>query len=65
MFLDRAEGLLYELLALDPQAKQAGRVQEQQVLFCWIGGHGTDPKEQNTQQSPGFGFSLSPHPLQS
>ncbi len=24
---------------------------------CWIGGHGTDPNEQNTQQSPGFGRS--------
>ena len=23
----------------------------------WIGGHGTDPKEQKTQQSPAFGRS--------
>jgi len=22
---------------------------------AWIGGHGTEPNEQNTQQSPGFG----------
>src|SRR5262245_15589565 len=29
-----------------------------------IGGHGTEPYEQNTQQSPGFGLSFSPHPLQ-
>jgi hypothetical protein len=30
-----------------------------------MGGHLTDPYEQNTQQSPAFGFSRSPHPLQS
>lgn len=23
--------------------------------LAWIGGHGTEPNEQNTQQSPGFG----------
>jgi hypothetical protein len=39
--------------------------QEQQALFSWIGGQGIEPYEQNTQQSPGFGLSLSPHPLQS
>jgi hypothetical protein len=27
-----------------------------------FGGQGTDPKEQNTQQSPCFGRSRSPHP---
>jgi len=31
----------------------------------WTEGHGTDPKEQNTQQSPGFAFRRAPHPLQS
>ena len=31
----------------------------------WIGGHGTVPYEQKTQQSPGFGFSRVPHALQS
>ena len=28
-----------------------------QHLCCWIGGHFTEPKEQNTQQSPGLGRS--------
>jgi hypothetical protein len=28
----------------------------------WIGGHGTEPKEQNTQQSPSFGRSITPQP---
>jgi hypothetical protein len=31
----------------------------------WIGGQGTDPYEQKTQQSPVFGFNRRPHPLQS
>jgi hypothetical protein len=31
----------------------------------WIGGHGTSPNEQNTQQSPGSGRSSVPQPLQS
>jgi len=31
----------------------------------WIGGHGTEPYEQKTQQLPGSAFSLSPQPLQS
>jgi hypothetical protein len=30
-----------------------------------IGGHGTEPYEQNTQQLPGFGRSLTPQPVQS
>jgi hypothetical protein len=30
-----------------------------------IGGHGTEPKEQNTQQSPGFGRRVTPQPLHS
>ena len=37
----------------------------QQFALPWIGGQGTDPYEQNTQQSPANGFSLMPHPLQS
>jgi hypothetical protein len=32
--------------------------------LAWIGGQGTDPYEQNTQQSPGRGFSSSPQLLQ-
>jgi hypothetical protein len=31
----------------------------------WIGGQGTSPYEQNTQQSPGFGFIRIPQLLQS
>jgi hypothetical protein len=31
----------------------------------WIGGQGTSPNEQNTQQSPGFGFIRIPQLLQS
>jgi hypothetical protein len=31
---------------------------------AWIGGHGTEPYEQNTQQSPGFGRSVAPQPVQ-
>jgi len=31
---------------------------------AWIGGHGTEPYEQNTQQSPGFGRSVAPQPAQ-
>jgi hypothetical protein len=30
-----------------------------------MGGHLTEPYEQNTQQSPGFGFSNAPHAVQS
>jgi hypothetical protein len=38
---------------------------QQQLEAACTGGHGTLPKEQNTQQSPGLGLSLSPHRLQS
>jgi hypothetical protein len=31
----------------------------------WIGGHGTLPYEQNTQQSPGNGDKVRPHVAQS
>jgi hypothetical protein len=31
---------------------------------AWIGGHGTEPWEQKTQQSPGFGRSVAPQPVQ-
>jgi hypothetical protein len=36
---------------------------EQRRPAC-TGGHGTAPYEQNTQQSPGSGLSLSPQPPQ-
>jgi hypothetical protein len=32
----------------------------QQARCSWIGGHFTEPKEQKTQQSPGFGRSIAP-----
>ena len=27
----------------------------------WTGGHGTEPYEQNTQQSPDLGLNIAPH----
>jgi hypothetical protein len=33
--------------------------------FAWMGGQGTGPYEQKTQQSPDLGFSRAPHPVQS
>lgn len=36
----------------------------QQFPAC-IGGHGIEPNEQNTQQSPALGFKRAPQPLQS
>jgi len=39
---------------------QPDRPQQLCFLPCsWIGGHGTDPYEQKTQQSPGFGLSTA------
>jgi len=29
----------------------------------WIGGHGTEPYEQNTQQSPGLGRNVVSQPV--
>jgi hypothetical protein len=37
----------------------------QQSCCNWIGGHGTVPYEQNTQQSPGFGRSTVWHAVHS
>jgi hypothetical protein len=34
-------------------------------LSAWMGGHGTDPYEQNTQQSPALGFNSTLHPWHS
>lgn len=33
------------------------------LLACCMDGHGVSPKEQKTQQSPGFGFSTVPQPV--
>jgi len=30
---------------------------------AWIGGHGTEPYEQNTQQCPCFGRNIAPQPV--
>ena len=35
------------------------------VSPAWIGGQGTEPYEQKTQQSPAFGRRSSPQPVQS
>jgi hypothetical protein len=35
------------------------------ALCVWIGGHGREPYEQNTQQSPDLGFSFVPQPVHS
>ena len=37
----------------------------QQPLAVWTGGHLTEPYEQKTQQSPGFGRSTTPQRLHS
>ena len=37
----------------------------QQAMPCWTGGHGTEPYEQNTQQSPAFGLTTLAHAGQS
>ena len=46
-------------------AEAIQRALEQQLSDCCIGGHGTDPNEQKTQQSPGFGLSTAPQARQS
>jgi hypothetical protein len=48
-----------------PQPNQFVRVVQPQPCCCWIGGHLTDPNEQNTQQSPAFGRSRVLHPTHS
>jgi hypothetical protein len=37
-----------------------GEIQQQRLPDSCTGGHGTDPHEQNTQQSPVFGRSRLP-----
>jgi len=48
-----------------PRARQDSLQQRSWPPLSWIGGHGTVPNEQNTQQSPGLGRSSVPQPLQS
>ena len=49
-----------------PMWTRGALAHEQQEPFplSWIGGQGTEPKEQNTQQSPAKGLSFCPQPLQ-
>jgi len=50
--------------SLTSAAKELVSGQRQQFPFC-LGGHGTVPDEQKTQQSPGLGLSRIPQFLQS
>ena len=45
--------------------KPRGYCPLQQAIPCWTGGHGTEPYEQNTQQSPAFGLTTAAHAGQS
>lgn len=48
--------------ALSPYLAFAGRSRENADWPShWIGGQGTEPYEQKTQQSPALGFSSCPH----
>jgi hypothetical protein len=46
-----------------PAAQQP--VEAPSARTSWTGGQGTSPNEQNTQQSPGFGFIRMPQLPQS
>lgn len=62
-----AGGTLPELLgaSLKVQAAQQPSALPPGLPLAWIGGHGTVPYEQYTQQSPGRGISTSWHPSHS
>jgi hypothetical protein len=47
------------------QGYDSRRDDPQQSRFACIGGQGTSPHEQNTQQSPGLGFNTAPQAGQS
>lgn len=62
-----ASGKSYHVLVIGQNSdvvQQVPATLSPRRAFC-IGGHGTEPKEQNTQQSPSFGRSSAPHRLQS
>jgi hypothetical protein len=46
-----------------PLPKQQDAAPVSPKRSAWIGGHGTEPYEQNTQQSPGCSSSVAPQPL--
>src|SRR5262249_10160650 len=48
-------------LTTQPAQQEAAPVSPERS--AWIGGHGTEPYEQNTQQSPCFGRSIVPQPV--
>ena len=54
--------MLPDLPVADPQHEPVGSLP---ARSSWMGGQGIVPKEQNTQQSPAFGFNSAPQPLQS
>jgi hypothetical protein len=49
---------------MEPAPDQVIERKQQEPCAC-IGGHFTEPNEQNTQQSPGLGRSRAPHPVHS
>jgi len=68
-FLSLGGGRAYRLEGFERIAGHGAYSPRQRGVSCskrlaWIGGHGTEPYEQNTQQSPGFGRSVAPQPVQ-
>jgi pimeloyl-ACP methyl ester carboxylesterase len=55
----------YQPTAAHQSPQSADRTPAQHALCICTGGQATDPKEQNTQQSPGFGRSNAWHPSHS
>src|SRR5262245_34799463 len=55
------ECLTLSLATITQSAQQEASVSPERSA-C-IGGHGTEPSEQNTQHSPGFGRSIEPQPV--
>jgi hypothetical protein len=51
--------------ANEPYPRYSSFAQQPDARWSCIGGHGTDPWEQNTQQSPLFGRNLVPQPVHS
>jgi hypothetical protein len=52
------------LSVINPYRRQQEFAPSSPERSAWIGGHGTEPKEQNTQQSPCFGRKVAPQPVQ-
>jgi hypothetical protein len=58
---DRAQIVRLETLAMEDKRSESASQRQQRPLVC-TGGHGTEPYEQYTQQSPDLGFSRRPQP---